>query len=95
MKQLVIIVPLMDQPELVSADTILEAKDEVKTYIGQRLIEDEPEELPGLVLKSSLTEEDMKYLSSKLKAVGIVFVNVNQGSICEDYMLCTHVINKK
>ena len=85
----------MDQPELVSADTILEAKDEVKTYIGQRLIEEEPEDMPGLVLKSPLTEEDMKYLSSKLKAVGIIFINVNAQSVCEDYMLCTHVPSKQ
>lgn len=71
MKQLILIIP----STLIKNFNYNVAKKNIMSYIGTRLVEEFTEEIPGMVVKEVLDEEDKKAIAD------IVFPNNESGAI--------------
>lgn len=71
MKQLILIIPSTS----IKNFNYNAAKKNIMSYIGTRLVEECPEEMPGMLVKEVLDKEDKQAIT------GIVFPNHESGTI--------------
>ena len=60
-------------PKLNEKVNVQKLKQEIHEYVGNRLVKEEPEEMPGLVIRDTLEEEDKKAISEMSSAAFIFF----------------------
>lgn len=61
-------------PKLTEKVNVQQLKAKIHKYVGDRMVEDEPEEMPGLMLKGELSDEDKQTISGMSDNVGIIFI---------------------
>ena len=69
MKTIVLILPKLTVKVNVQA-----LKNRIHAYVGDRMIEEKTDEMPGLVLKGELTDEDKKAITYFCEDCGLIFV---------------------
>lgn len=68
---------------------IRKIKEEIKLYVGTRLIEDDDIETPGLYLKSVLDPEDMEHLSTIVQDdARLIFIDIDADKDKNEYLHC-------
>ena len=74
MKQLILIIPAMSKKVSVAV-----IKTQIVSYVGTRLIDTNDNNVPGLLLKQSLSKTDKEHISEFIKENGaIVFIDVDE-----------------
>jgi hypothetical protein len=74
MKQLILIIPAMSKKVSVAV-----IKTQIVSYVGTRLIDTNDNNVPGLLLKQSLSKADKEHISEFIKENGaIVFIDVDE-----------------
>lgn len=69
MKTIVLILP-----KLTVKVNVQVLKNQIHAYVGDRMIKEKPDEMPGLILKGELTDEDKQTISDMSDNVGIIFI---------------------
>jgi len=74
MTQLILIIPAMSKKVSVAA-----IKTQIVSYVGTRLIDNNDNNVPGLVLKQSLSKADKEHISEFIKENGaIMFIDIDE-----------------
>lgn len=74
MAQLILIIPVMSKKVSVAA-----IKTQIVSYVGTRLIDENDNDVPGLLLKQSLSKADKEHISGFIKENGaIVFIDIDE-----------------
>lgn len=83
MNQVVIIIPKMS-----AKVDIKKLKKEIVAYVGLRLIESSTDDMPAVMFKESLNEEDMKHITSLIPESdgSMIFIDVNEDSADGEYI---------
>lgn len=92
MKQLILIIP----STLIKNFNYNVAKKNIMSYIGTRLVEEFTEEIPGMVVKEVLDEEDKKAIADIVfpnnESGAIAFINLNKDSMLNDSYLSAETL---
>lgn len=67
-------------PKLNVKVNVQKIKENVHKYVGDRMIKEEPAEMPGLILSGQLEEEDKKAISKINEDCGFIFVEYDEGN---------------
>lgn len=74
-------------PKLDVKVNVQKIKENIHKYVGDRMIKEEPADMPGLVLSSQLEEEDKKAISKINEDCGFIFVEYDEGNEpTDDYL---------
>jgi hypothetical protein len=76
-------------PKLTVKVNVQALKNRIHAYVGDRMIEERPDELPGLILKGELTDEDKKTITDFCEDCGFIFIlheNEDDGQLSKDYL---------
>jgi hypothetical protein len=75
-------------PKLTVKVNIQALKNRIHAYVGDRMIEEKSDEMPGLVLKGELTYEDKKTITDFCEDCGFIFIRYeNEDDFShEDYL---------
>ena len=72
METIVLVIPSLN----VKVD-VQKIKKNIHNYVGNRMVKEEPKEMPGLILKGLLEEEDKKVISDLSLDCGVIFIQYN------------------
>jgi hypothetical protein len=61
-------------PKLTVKVNVQALKNRIHAYVGDRMIEERPDEMPGLILKGELTDEDKKTITDFCEDCGFIFI---------------------
>ena len=67
-------------PNLNAKVNVQKIKENIHKYVGDRMIKEEPAEMPGLILKGQLEEEDKKAINEISEDCGFIFVEYDKGN---------------
>lgn len=65
-------------PRLNIKVNVQKIKENIHKYVGDRMVKEEPAEMPGLVLKGQLEEEDKKAINEISEDCGFIFVEYDE-----------------
>lgn len=77
-------------PKLAVKVNVQALKNQIHAYVGNRMIKEKPDEMPGLILKGELTDEDKKEIVDFCGTdCGIIFIlhkNEDDDQLSKDYL---------
>ena len=77
-------------PKITVKVNVQAIKNQIHAYVGNRMIEEKPDEMPGLILKGELTDEDKKTISdfcgTDCLIIFILHENKDDDKLSKDYL---------